>query len=217
MAPRPASPARDHPVVHVTFGDAEAFAAWEGNRSLPRPEWEFAARGGLDGADFACGRRSSFRAEVHWPTPGRASSPAATWRKTVTTGTRRSASFPPNGYGLHDMIGNVWEWTTDWYVPKSPGTTPGRPAALPRIRGATRGRELRFPPAQHPHPPQGAEGRIATSARPTTAVAIGRRRAIRNRSTPPPVTSASDALSGDRVNRSDLAAREMIGAGSSSR
>jgi formylglycine-generating enzyme len=108
-----------HPVVHVTFGDAEAFAAWEG-KSLPtEAEWELAARGGLEGADYAWG--DTFR-------PGDRDM-ANTWQgefpwQNLATdgyeGTSPVGAFPANGYGLHDMIGNVWEWTTDWYVPRHP-------------------------------------------------------------------------------------------------
>ena len=108
-----------HPVVHVTFGDAEAFAAWEG-KSLPtEAEWELAARGGLEGADYAWG--DTFR-------PGDRDM-ANTWQgefpwQNLATdgyeGTSPVGAFPANGYGLHDMIGNVWEWTTDWYVARHP-------------------------------------------------------------------------------------------------
>jgi sulfatase modifying factor 1 len=80
----------DHPVVHIAFNDALAYAAWAG-KSLPgESEWEYAARGG--GAEYSWGDRP----EGH-------------------CGTTPVGAFPPNGYGLFDMIGNVWEWTTDWY------------------------------------------------------------------------------------------------------
>jgi formylglycine-generating enzyme required for sulfatase activity len=113
----------NYPVVHVTFGDAEAFAAWEGKQLPTEAEWEFAARGGLDGGDFAWGDEFL---------PG-GKFMANTWqgefplRNLVEDGyesTSPVGSFPANGYGLHDMIGNVWEWTTDWYVPRHPGDAP---------------------------------------------------------------------------------------------
>jgi formylglycine-generating enzyme required for sulfatase activity len=104
----------DHPVVHVTYADAEAFAQWEG-KSLPtEAEWELAARGGLDGATYAWG-------EELMP-DGRPM--ANTWQGSFPhentlidgwEGTSPVGAFPANGYGLYDMIGNVWEWTSDWY------------------------------------------------------------------------------------------------------
>ena len=104
----------DHPVVHVAYEDAVAYARWAGKGLPTEAEWEFAARGGLDGAEFCWGDELS-PAASRWPTPGRATSPGRTCSRTATSGPRRSAPSPPNGYGLHDMAGNVWQWTTDWY------------------------------------------------------------------------------------------------------
>jgi formylglycine-generating enzyme required for sulfatase activity len=115
---RPEGPASDvysrarHPVTHVAYADAEAYAAWAG-RALPtEAEWEYAARGGLEGARYAWGDE---------PFPG--GKPLAnTWqgefpwqnlRVDGYVGTSPWTAFPPNGYGLYDMTGNVWEWTCD--------------------------------------------------------------------------------------------------------
>jgi formylglycine-generating enzyme required for sulfatase activity len=105
-----------HPVVHVAWEDVCAYAAWAGKAIPTEAEWEFAARGGLDGAIFTWGDD---------PTPdGRAM--ANTWQGEFPwqnllldgfEGTSPVGSFPPNGYGLFDMAGNVWEWTSDYYAP----------------------------------------------------------------------------------------------------
>jgi formylglycine-generating enzyme len=104
----------DHPVVHIAYADAEAYAAWAGKELPSEAEWEFAARGGLDGAEFAWGDELM---------PG-GRFMANTWqgvfpyKNLATDGYTRTSpvgSFPPNGYGVSDMIGNVWEWTTDWF------------------------------------------------------------------------------------------------------
>jgi formylglycine-generating enzyme required for sulfatase activity len=108
-----------HPVVHVAFADAEAFASWEG-KSLPtEAEWEFAARGGLDAAPYAWGDEF-LPGERHLANTWQGQFP---WQNLGTDGfefTSPVGAYPPNGYGLSDVIGNVWEWTTDWYQPRHP-------------------------------------------------------------------------------------------------
>jgi formylglycine-generating enzyme required for sulfatase activity len=104
-----------HPVVHVAWEDVEAYAAWAGKAIPTEAEWEFAARGGAEGLEFAWGDELAPNGKMlanYW----QGEFPL---QNLVLDGYERTApvgSFPPNGYGLFDMIGNVWEWTTDWYM-----------------------------------------------------------------------------------------------------
>jgi formylglycine-generating enzyme required for sulfatase activity len=109
-----------HPVVHVTFADAEAFARWEGKALPTEAEWELAARGGLDGKAFAWGD-TFLPGDRHMANTWQGEFPWQNLASDGYEGTSPVGAFPPNGYGLYDMIGNVWEWTTDWYVPRHPG------------------------------------------------------------------------------------------------
>lgn len=106
-----------HPVVHVAYEDVEAYAKWASKELPTEAEWERAARGGLDGAAFTWGDEefpdgntmvNSWQGEFPWQN----------LLKDKYEGTSPVGSFPANGYGLYDMAGNVWEWTSDWYVPR---------------------------------------------------------------------------------------------------
>ena len=133
---RPAGPGssingRDrHPVVHVAFEDAEAYARWAGKELPTEAEWELAARGGLEGARFAWGddEAPSGRALANtW----QGEFPWQNLRLDGYEGTSPAGSFPPNGYGLFDMTGNVWEWTADFFTPQHPDEA-ASPCCAPR-------------------------------------------------------------------------------------
>jgi formylglycine-generating enzyme required for sulfatase activity len=103
--------------VHIAYDDAVAYADWAGKALPTEAEWEFAARGGLDGATYAWGEAFTPRGRQMANT-WQGEFP---WHNLATDGWERTAPvgcYPPNGYGLYDMIGNVWEWTTDWYAPR---------------------------------------------------------------------------------------------------
>jgi formylglycine-generating enzyme required for sulfatase activity len=124
----------DHPVTHVAFEDAAAFARWAGKDLPTEAEWEYAARGGLDGATFAWGDEhrpggelmaNSWQGDFPWRNTG-----AKGWRGTTPVGL-----FSASGYGLYDMTGNVWEWTADYYSPRGAGRgAPRSPCCAPPPR-----------------------------------------------------------------------------------
>lgn len=119
-----------HPVTHISYEDAAAYAAWAGKALPTEAEWEYAARGGLQGATFAWGDE--------FAPDGRMM--ANTWQGQFPwenlladgfEGTSPVKSFPPNGYGLYDVTGNVWEWTSDFFSP-SHEHAPEHPCCVPR-------------------------------------------------------------------------------------
>jgi len=135
----------DHPVVHVAYQDALAYARWAGKELPTEAEWEFAACGGRDGAEFAWGNEltpgGQFMANYwqgHFP-----------WQNLTEDGYERTSpikAYPPNRYGLYDMIGNVWEWTSDWFNPRHTADA-GKACCIPENpRGG--GEELSHDPCQ---------------------------------------------------------------------
>jgi formylglycine-generating enzyme len=113
----------DHPVVHVAYSDALAYARWAGKELPTEAEWEFAARGGLDGAEFAWGDELTPGGR-HMANVWQGDFPHENLAADGYTRTSPVGAFPPNGYNLCDMIGNVWEWTTDWYSTRHAADAP---------------------------------------------------------------------------------------------
>jgi formylglycine-generating enzyme len=106
----------DYPVVQVAFEDAEAYARWAGKRLPTEAEWERAARGGVEGKPYSWG--DELKPGGRWMAniwQGRF--PVVDSAEDGFAGIAPVAKFPPNGFGLHDMAGNVWEWCSDWYRP----------------------------------------------------------------------------------------------------
>jgi formylglycine-generating enzyme required for sulfatase activity len=132
----------NHPVVHICWEDAVAYATWAGKRLPTEAEWEFAARGGLDRKPFVWGDEllpgGKWQANI-W----QGEFPYENHVDDGYAGTAPVGSFPPNGYGLFDMAGNVWEWCADWYRPdyyatapekNPPGPETGVPPRYPETR-----------------------------------------------------------------------------------
>jgi sulfatase modifying factor 1 len=124
----------DHPVVQVAYPDAVAYADWAGGRLPTEAEWEFAARGGLDGATFAWGEQPNdgFRANTWQGRFPYRNDGSRGWVSTAPVG-----SFPANGFGLYEMSGNTWEWTStvwqDRHAAKSPCCAPDQPGGPTRV------------------------------------------------------------------------------------
>ena len=125
-----------HPVTHVAAEDADAYAAWAGKALPTEAEWEYAARGGLEGATYTWGEEFAPKGRMM----------ANTWQGEFPwqnlmvdgfEGTSTVKVFPPNGYGLFDMAGNVWEWTSDFYAAVPIGPTQPACCAPPRAPGTT--------------------------------------------------------------------------------
>ena len=119
-----------HPVVHIAYEDALAYARWAGKDLPTEAEWEFAARGGLDGAEFAWGDELAPGGR-HMANTWQGSFPHENRLEDGFARTSPVNAFPANGYGVCDMIGNTWEWTTDWYSAKHRADEP-KACCVPR-------------------------------------------------------------------------------------
>ena len=141
----------DHPVVHVAYPDVEAYARWAGKQIPSEAQWERAARGGLEGADYCWGDEFTPGGR-HMANSWQGEFPWQNLNEDGFEGTAPVGSFPANGYGLHDMAGNVWEWTRDWYAARHEAPDPQKTCCMPRNPRGPRPETLqgangvRFPP-----------------------------------------------------------------------
>ncbi|WP_030874815.1 formylglycine-generating enzyme family protein [Streptomyces sp. NRRL S-1868] len=110
----------DHPVTHVGWADARAFCAWDGGRLPTEAEWEYAARGGLDQARYPWGDELT-PGGAHRCNIWQGSFPSRNTAEDGHRGTAPVHAYPPNGFGLYNVAGNVWEWTADTWRPGDPG------------------------------------------------------------------------------------------------
>lgn len=119
----------DHPVVHVSWRDATRYCAWAGTRLPKEAEWEYAARGGLEQRRYAWGDELTPGGE-HRCNIWQGRFPVSNTRQDGYFDTAPVRSFPPNGFGLYNVAGNVWEWCSDWWTidhPAGPVVNPGGP------------------------------------------------------------------------------------------
>ncbi|XP_074861436.1 formylglycine-generating enzyme [Carettochelys insculpta] len=105
----------DHPVLHVSWNDAVAYCTWVGKRLPTEAEWEYSCRGGLENRLFPWGNKFQPKGQ-HYANIWQGKFPVSNTGEDGYTGTAPVTAFPPNGYGLYNIVGNAWEWTSDWWA-----------------------------------------------------------------------------------------------------
>ena len=180
-----------HPVVHVNHADASAYAAWAGKELPTEAEWEYAARGGLDGATYAWGDEPTVRGRLMANT-WHGSFPHENLRLDGYERTSPIGSFPPNGYGLVDVCGNVWEWTASSFTPDHGVATTPQPSSATLLRAD----------GCHPVLRRGAGDQGGSHlCAPNYCLRYRPAPVRRRRPTPPPATSGFAASCGSAASR----------------